>query len=233
MLRKLVKLKVYLSVIALSFAAVATIVGFIRSGDNATTEIALPHGTLNELTHVDTFTQAYLSVNCNVTLLENTQAIRVTDRFVSGDTVWRRIRAPQHEDLFALVEGQEAAWLRQRRFFDRIISASQGEATITGIEATTWEGADCLKVSTLAPHEAAVDILITTQTMYPIAKLEPLADGTIKQTIFSDYRDIDGMPMPFKIESSVNGKTKAISFWTLPRSLPACYLSFSMCPSRC
>lgn len=46
--------------------------------------------------------------------------------------------------------------------------------------------------------------------MHPIAELEPQADGTIKQTVFSDYRDIDGMPLPFKMESSVNGNTDSL-----------------------
>lgn len=123
------KLKDYLGAITLSLAAIATIVPFIRSKDDTATKIVLPHGTLSELTHIEAFTQAYLSVNCNAPLLANTQTIRVTghmmngdnrqafsmitkrpDRMlftvnrgshemtfgVSGDTVWRRIRAPQH-----------------------------------------------------------------------------------------------------------------------------------------
>jgi hypothetical protein len=173
-------------------------------------------------------------VNCNATLLEKTQTMRVSghrvngdnrqafslikkrpdqmlftiDRGshestygVSGDTVWRRIRAPQHDDLFALIEGQEAdAWLDQRRFFDRIISASLGEGRITAIEASSWTGADCLKVS------AAVDILVDPRTMHPIVELEPILDGTIKQTTFSDYRDIDGMFIAFDMVSSVEGE---------------------------
>ena len=115
-LQKLVKLTVHLGAITLSLAAIAT-------------KITLPHGTLSELTHIEAFTQAYPSVNCNAPLLANTQTIRVTghmmngdnrqafslikkrlDRMlftvdrgshemtfgVSGDSAWRRIRAPQH-----------------------------------------------------------------------------------------------------------------------------------------
>ena len=242
-LQKLFKLTIYLGTICLSLAAIATIVSFIRAGDDAVVGVELPYGTLVELTEPEAFTQAYLSVNCNPTLLERTQTIRVTghmingdhkqafslikkrpDRMlftidrgshemtfgVSGDTVWRRIRAPQHEDLFALIEGEEAeAWLGQRRFFDRIISASQGEGSLTAIKAADWKGADCLKVSTLDADGAIVDILIDPQTMYPIAELELLADGTIKQTVFSDYRDINGMPIPFNMVASVEGKPES------------------------
>ena len=57
------KLKDYLGAITLSLAAIATIVPFIRSKDDTATKIVLPHGTLSELTHIEAFTQAYLSVN--------------------------------------------------------------------------------------------------------------------------------------------------------------------------
>lgn len=130
---------IYLGAISLSLAAITTIVSSIRAGDDATIEIELPHGTLVELTELEAFTQAYLSVNCNAALLEYTQTIRVDGQMingdnsqnfvlikkrpdqmlftidrgshdmtfgVSGDTVWRRIRAPQHEDIFALIEGE-------------------------------------------------------------------------------------------------------------------------------
>jgi hypothetical protein len=242
-LQKLVKLTVYLGAISISLAAIATIVSFIRSEDDTATKITLPHGPLSELTHIEAFTQAYLSVNCNAALLANTQTIRVTGHMVNGDnrqafslikkrpdrmlftidrgshdmtfgvsggTVWRRIRAPQHEDLFALIEGKEAeAWLGQRRFFDRIISATQGEGSLTAIEIADWKSADCLKIRTLDTEGAAVDILVDPQTMYPIAELETMTDGTLKQTVFSDYRDVGGMPLPFKMESSQNGEAKS------------------------
>ena len=129
---------------------------------------------------------------------------------VSGDTVWMRIRAPQHEDIFALIEGEEAkAWLGQRRFFDRIISACQGEGSLTAIEAADWEGNDCLKVSTHDTDGEAVDILVDPKTMYTIAELESLADGSIKQTVFTDYHNINGLPIPFKMVSTVGGKTES------------------------
>ncbi|MFQ3243232.1 MAG: hypothetical protein ACI9JZ_002942 [Lentimonas sp.] len=228
----------------ISCAAIYTLTTFIRADKNTTIEVELPYGTLSDLTAPDVFTQAYLSVNCNATLLKNTQTIRVRGHMVNGDhkqafslikkrpdrmlftidrgsyemtfgvsndTVWRRIRAPQHDDLFALVEGEEAdAWLGQRRFFDRIISASLGEGHITGIEGVIWEKTDCLKVSIRETDEVAVEILVSLRTMYPIAELETLVDGTIKQTVFSDYRDIDGMPLPFNIKSSVNGEADSL-----------------------
>lgn len=233
-------LTVYLGAVAISLGAIATIASFVRSEDESAAVTKLPHGNLSDLTQIKTFTQAYLTANCNSALLKNTQTIRVTGHVVngdnrqafslikkrpdqmlftidrgsheatfgvSGDTVWRRIRAPQHDDLFALIEGQEAdAWLGQRRFFDRIISASLGEGRITAIEVTSWTGADCLKVSTLSADGAATDILVDPKTMHPIVELEPIPDGTIKQTTFSDYRDIDGMPIAFDMVSSVEGE---------------------------
>jgi hypothetical protein len=129
---------------------------------------------------------------------------------VSDATVWRRIRSPQHEELVALIEGEEAQeWLEQRRFFDRIISAAQGTGSITAIQPTTWQETACLQVSTLDTEGTAVDILIDPQTMYPIAELQTLSDGTIKQTVFSDYRNIDGMPIPFAMATSVDDEQQS------------------------
>jgi hypothetical protein len=242
-LQQLVKLTVYLGTVAISLGAIATIASFVRSEDESTAVIERPYAPLSELTQIETFTQAYLTANCNSALLENTQTIRVTGHVVSGDsrqtfslikkrpdqmlftidhashemtfgvsgdTVWRRIRAPQHDDRFALIEGPEAeAWLGQRRFFDRIISTSLGEGRITAIEVTNWTGADCLKVSTLSADGAAVDILVDLQTLYPIVELEPTQEGTIKQTRFSDYRDVDGMLIAFDIVSSIEGEQQS------------------------
>ena len=243
-LQRLFKIMIFVSAIVISCAAIYTLIAFIRTEKNTTLEVTLPYGTLNDLTNPEVFTQAYLAVNCNATLLENTQTIRVTGHIVNGDhkqafslikkrpdlmlftidrgshemtfgvsddTVWRRIRAPQNDDQFAQIEGQEAkAWMEQRRFFDRIISASLGEGHITGIEATIWKGTDCLKVSIQDTDGEAVETLVSPHTMYIIAELETQADGTIKQTVFSDYREIDGMPLSFKMESSINGEVGSL-----------------------
>jgi hypothetical protein len=129
---------------------------------------------------------------------------------VSGDVVWRRIRGPQHADLFTLIEGEEAnSWLAQRRFFDRIINACLGEGALRMIEAFTWKDDVCLRVSTEDVDGVIVDVLVDPLTMYPIAEIETLPDGTIKQTVFSDYRIVSGMPLPFHMASSVSDEPKS------------------------
>lgn len=136
------------SAFVISCAAIYQLTRLIGIEADATIENKLPHGSLKKLTDPAAFTKAYLAVNCNATLLEQTQTIRVAGhminddskeaftlikkrpdkiRFtitrdshqmtfgVSGDTVWRRIRTPQHKDLFALIEGLEAeTWLKQK-----------------------------------------------------------------------------------------------------------------------
>jgi hypothetical protein len=130
---------------------------------------------------------------------------------VSDDIVWQRIRAPEHADFFALIEGPEAeAWLGQRRFFDAIITASLGEGHITEIKVANWEETDCLQVTIQDTNGAVAEILVAPHTMYPIAESRTLPDGTIKQTVFSDYRDVEGMQVPFKMEVSHDGKIASL-----------------------
>ena len=126
---------------------------------------------------------------------------------VSGDTVWRRIRTPEQDDHYDLIESDEAKeWLEQRRFFDRIISTTLGDGSITAIKTARWDAKGCLGVTTQGAANVPVTTMVDPQTLYPIAESQPFADGTIKQTVFSDYRNIGGMPIPFSMESFVGNK---------------------------
>ena len=129
----------------------------------------------------------------------------------NGNTVWQRIRTPEREDQHALIEGEEAKkWLDQRRFFDRIISTTLGDGTLTAIETTRWDAKDCLQVTAQNTDGVRVTMLVDPQTMYPIAELQPSPGGNTKQTLFSDYRDIGGMPIPFKMDSSAGNNQSRI-----------------------
>jgi hypothetical protein len=122
---------------------------------------------------------------------------------VTGEQVWRRIRVPQQADQYTLVEGEEATtWQEQGRFFDRIISTSLGEGSLTTIATTQWNAQTCLGVTTQDTDQAPVTTVVDPQTLYPLAELQTLPDGTIKQTVFDDYRVISGMPIPFTITTS-------------------------------
>jgi hypothetical protein len=124
---------------------------------------------------------------------------------VSGDTVWRRIRAAQHEDLLTLIEGDEANhWLAQRRFFDRIIDACQGKGAITMIETATSDGTDCLKVQINDTENKTAEILVDPQTLYPIVERRSMPNGQVKQIRFSDYRNVNGIPIAFEAIISID-----------------------------
>jgi hypothetical protein len=43
--------------------------------------------------------------------------------------------------------------------------------------------------------------------MHPIAESHPLKNGTVKRTEFSDYRNIGGMPLPFRMVSYSRRRT--------------------------
>ena len=72
-LQKLLRLTLYLAALCMAVAATVTIVDFINKEDD-THEALLDftYGKLKELTDPAAFMQAYLSVNCNSTLLEST-----------------------------------------------------------------------------------------------------------------------------------------------------------------
>ena len=126
---------------------------------------------------------------------------------VSANTVWQCIRAPEQEDQFARIEGEEAAaWVAQTRFFDWIISANQGEGEIVGIEVKQWAGNDSLKVGVMDAYGNTYEIFIDPQTLYPLAERQTLPDGGITETIYSDYRDVDGLPTPFQLAISKDSK---------------------------
>ena len=127
---------------------------------------------------------------------------------VNADTVWQCIRAPQKEDQFARIEGEEATkWVSQSRFFDWIISASQGEGEIVGIEVEQWTGNDSLKVRVIDDYGNTYAIFIDPQTLYPLAERLTLPNGIITETIFNDYRDVDGLPTPFQLTISAESKS--------------------------
>lgn len=126
---------------------------------------------------------------------------------VSGKTVWRRIRPTKHVDQLSKIEGDEASeWRSQARFFDRIIEAHLGKGSIITIELADWKGSECLKARIQAPDKKTVDTFIDPLTMHPIADRQQLPDGSTQQVEFYDYRDVDGMPIPFQMTTSIDDK---------------------------
>ena len=125
---------------------------------------------------------------------------------VNGPTVWRRIRTSNQADQTSLLEDEEAQeWLDQREFFDVIITATLGRGSIKPIKIATWQRSKFLKVTvTEANGEKSVEVLVNPQTMYPEVELKRLEDGSLQKTIFSNYENIKGMPIPFKIESFID-----------------------------
>jgi hypothetical protein len=126
---------------------------------------------------------------------------------VSGASVWRRVRIPQQEDKFDLIEGDEAqTWRAQAHFFDRIIDSHLGNGAITAIQPAKRNGNDCLKVRIHDADYKTIETFIDPQTMYPIAESQQLQDGSVQQTEYFDYRNIDGMPIPFQMTTSIDGR---------------------------
>ena len=119
----------------------------------------------------------------------------------NAEIVWRCVRTPQQQEVnYALIEGDEALqWIKQSRFFDLIISASQGKGQILEIENEQWAENDSLKVRLIDAYGDTYFIFVDPQTLYPLAERRIRTNGKITETIFNDYRDVDGLPTPFQI----------------------------------
>ncbi|WPJ93981.1 hypothetical protein SH580_11110 [Coraliomargarita algicola] len=126
---------------------------------------------------------------------------------VNGQTVWRRIRTPNREPHSTTIDGSEAqTWKSQARFYDRIIEAHLGNGHITAIESAEWEDSECLKVHVTDAEGEKIETFIDPQSMHPLAETQTLPDGTLQKTLYSDYRDVDGMPIPFFMTTYINDK---------------------------
>lgn len=123
------------------------------------------------------------------------------------DFVWKRMSITGRSDVITEVEGDEAdAWRAQGRFFDRIISAHLGEGRILSVEPSEWKGEESLKVLTDNPADVGeVAIYVNPRTMRPTATRQTFPSGEVKETVMSDYKIIEGLPLPFKVESFVDG----------------------------
>lgn len=125
---------------------------------------------------------------------------------VNGEQVWRKIRVPTQPDTITMIEGEEAApWIEQGRFYDNIISASQGLGEIKSIVKSDYNSKTYLKVSIMNANDKYVDILVDPKTLHPFAEFKTTKAGN-QTTLMSDFRDVDGMRLPFKIETHLNGE---------------------------
>ena len=129
----------------------------------------------------------------------------------NAEIVWRCVRSPgQQEANYVRIEGDEALqWIKQTRFFDLIISASQGEGQILEIEGEQWAEKDSLKVRVMDAYGDTYVIFIDPQTLYPLAERQTRPNGKTTETIFNDYRDLDGLPTPFQL--TVSQENNAVS----------------------
>ena len=122
----------------------------------------------------------------------------------NAEIVWRCVRSPELQEVnYVRIEGDEALhWIKQTRFFDLIVSASQGEGKILEIDGEQWAGKDSLKVRLIDNYGDNYEILIDPQTLYPLAERHFRPNGKMSETIFNDYRDLDGLPTPFQLTIS-------------------------------
>jgi hypothetical protein len=124
---------------------------------------------------------------------------------------WRRIREWGQDDVVFELEGKDAELFlgKQRNFFDPIITALiSDDATIESIQAVSGEDYAFLKVVVkVEPLGELIELMVDPQTMLTKTELTKLADGRIRTNVYTDYRDIDGVLIPFKTESILDDGT--------------------------
>ena len=74
------------------------------------------------------------------------------------------------------------------------------------IEGEQWAEKDSLKVRVMDAYGDTYLIFIDPQTIYPLAERHTRPNGKTTETIFNDYRDLDGLPTPFELTISREGK---------------------------
>ncbi|MAW20101.1 MAG: hypothetical protein CML10_00580, partial [Puniceicoccaceae bacterium] len=65
---------------------------------------------------------------------------------------------------------------------------------------------DSINVRVIDEYGNTYAILIDPQTLHPLAERLTLPNGKVTETIFNDYRDVDGLPTPFQLTISREGK---------------------------
>ena len=126
----------------------------------------------------------------------------------SAEIVWQCVRSPDYKKLITFVSRRWLQWIN-KLFFDLIISASQGEGQILEIEGEQWAEKDSLKVRVMDAYGDTYVIFIDPQTLYPLAERKIRPNGKTIETIFNDYRDLDGLPTPFQL--TVSQENNAVS----------------------
>lgn len=128
-----------------------------------------------------------------------------------GEKVWRRLRIANQDDKVSIFTGEGAApWLEKSRFYDRIISTHLGGGLIKSIETTDYESKTYLKVTILSPEKKLVEALVDPTTMYPFAEINR-KDDRVETTIFTDFHTIDEMPIPFHLETFIDGVSERVT----------------------
>lgn len=239
--QKFLKPVISLVFIGLSCSTVYTLMPLFESDNTPVPEARDRHRSLDELTRIETFIPAYLEVNGNETLLNNTQTLRVSGEIetnselqtfqlfkkrpglmrinigqrnqemtvgVNSTEVWKRIRTPLQSEITEISGPEAAKWRADARIFDRIVSAHLGDGRILGIEADEWSGRDCLEVEVKDDAEQAVLVRVDPNTMYPLSEEQRMDDGSTMELVMKDYRIVDGLPVAFIIERTIDGAFK-------------------------
>ncbi|MGJ8637894.1 MAG: hypothetical protein ACSHYA_00750 [Opitutaceae bacterium] len=125
---------------------------------------------------------------------------------VHGQNVWKRIRVPKQPDHLQLIAKEYTKpWLVQSRFFDNIINVHLGTGRIDSIGASDYESNTYLKVSIRTQEEDLIKVLVDPDTMHPFAEIKTNEKGQEETTFYSNYQDVDGMPLPFYLKTEVEG----------------------------
>jgi len=123
----------------------------------------------------------------------------------NGDTVWSGVQAPQQVEQFALIEGDKAKqWLHMGHFLNQIVEHYINNKDLPAIQIADRQGKEYLQVSFQNNDGSSESLLVDPLTMHVDAGIRIAADGIVSETTFSDYRNVQGMMIPFQMVTSIN-----------------------------
>lgn len=127
---------------------------------------------------------------------------------VDGDVVWQRLTMRGQEPVTMQSTGEEAADLKQLgAFFDSVMRLFLFQTgTVHGITEGVWDGQTAVVVE-FEDGESAIKskAFINPANMHLLARKDDLAEDGQRTLLYSDYKTISGVLVPFTVKTIVNG----------------------------
>ncbi|NBB80432.1 MAG: hypothetical protein GVY36_13490 [Verrucomicrobia bacterium] len=126
---------------------------------------------------------------------------------IDGDVVWVQFTGGQRDSVVRLLEGDDANRIRRLgTFFDPVMELFLlNEGRINEIERGDFQDETAIVVEfEREDPNIRSKAYIDPDNLHLISRVDTLSDGNERRFFYSDYREVDGVLMPFDVESYSN-----------------------------